>query len=637
MIMLPGQALANLLLKTLTAKSKKNFSVDKVKGIVTQLAISQIVEIFNQYGPIVPVHEKWGIQVSPTEMGVGELLLRDMHYWQRSEKGTNVVSNIPTIVALFAFWCGRFGHMAKKEPDRAFLFSIEWDVYKQSYTDLDKSPDKNWPGMWKEFLPKFTVIGGEQKRESLLKKHPLSSTKRKTPFTPKEIKYMTSKTKTFKELVDLIIVSGDEDDIWLTQSDCDHMREAAVDFDYEKNYVQFYKQNAICTGIIASCFASPEKEKEKRDTREKYLFPKGHPGLTGVVRQGGNEDQDEGDGDGDQEVEHDSNEEGSGHGEQKKVGNQDHGKNTDDATSEENDPDISDAHVPGDSISDGETGQKGGAHGSEAAAAAGVAARTADTGVLIPTFKLTYTDQQLYSKLYRDHMGNVGKKINNKHRKDAATSALSGILRASCEKTAMIACVLACVEELKIKVSKNSADDPAGWASIEKKIKPFLAVSEGRVDSYQPNAKDLGGFLAKVCQSVLGLVKKCAKDQAIKSLSKSLFEDGDQLAGLLKEAGNKKGILKVAEDDAIDPPKDGNDEQSTQVVDMDVEQTHNKESAQDGNEVGESISTWSNVLTKLILSGELDPNSDSLEIEGLLTAWSWLPPDQEGLDNDDQE
>jgi hypothetical protein len=201
----------------------------------------------------------------------------------------------------------------------------------------------------------------------------------------------------------------------------------------------------------------------------------------------------------------------------------------------------------------------------------------------------------------------------------------------------MIACVLACVEELKIKVSKNSPDDPAGWASIKKKIKPLLAVSEGGVESCQPIAKDLGGFLAKVCQGVLGLVKKCAKDQAIKSLSKSLLEDGDQLAGLLKEAGNKKGMLKVTEDDATDQPKDGNEEQSTQVVDMDVEQTHNEESDPDSNEVGESISTWSNVLTKLILSGELDPNTDSLDIEGLLTAWSWLPADQEGLDDDDQE
>jgi hypothetical protein len=435
------------------------------------------------------------------------------------------------------------------------------------------------------------------------------------------------------------------------------MREAAVDFEYETNYVQFYKQNAICTGIIASCFASPEKEKEKRDTREKYLFPKGRPGLTGVVGQGGNEDHHD-EGDGDQKVEHDSNKKGSGHGEQKKVGNQDHGKNTDDATSEDNDPeenedndpDVSDAHIPGDNISDGETGQKRGADGGEAPAAAGVAARSADTGVLIPTFKLTSTDQQLYSKLYRDHMGNVEDKNKNHHHKDyaklalaraahrrnAAESALSGVLRASCEKTAMIASVLACMGELKIKVSKNSPDDPAGWASVEEKVKPLLAVSEGRVDSYQPIAKDLGGFLAKVCQEVLHSVKKCAEDQDIKSLSTTLLEDGNKLAGLLKDTGNKKGKLKVAEDDATDRPKDGNEEQSTQVVDMDVEQTRNEESDPDCNNVGESISTWSNVLTKLILSGELDPNSDSLDIEGL-TAWSWLPPDQEGLDNDDQE
>ena len=153
MIMLPGQALANLLLKTLTAKSSKNFSVDKVKGIVTQLAISQIVEIFNQYGPIVPVHEKWGIQVSPTEMGVGELLLRDMHYWQRSEKGTNVVSNIPTIVAYLPFGVLALVIRQKKNQTELSSFLLNGMCTSNHTPTLTNHPTRIGQGCGKNFYP----------------------------------------------------------------------------------------------------------------------------------------------------------------------------------------------------------------------------------------------------------------------------------------------------------------------------------------------------------------------------------------------------------------------------------------------------------------------------------------------------
>ena len=175
MIMLPGQALGNLLLKTLVAKSNKKMTSDKVKAMVTQLAISQIVEIFNQYGPIVPVNKKWcENRMDP----IGDLLLTDMHYWQRRAVGNNMVSNIPTIVAMFAYWCGRFGHLAETQPSYAFFFSIEWmSVYQQSYKALVKAPEKNWPRIWMDFYPKFTVIGGEKKG--------IRCSKTTSPFRPK--------------------------------------------------------------------------------------------------------------------------------------------------------------------------------------------------------------------------------------------------------------------------------------------------------------------------------------------------------------------------------------------------------------------------------------------------------------------
>ena len=297
MIMLPGQALGNLLLKCIVAKSKKNVSTDKVKGMVTQLAISQIVDIFNQYGPIVPVHKKWyGDFGMPAVAG---LLLADMHNWEREARGTDAVSNIPTIVALFAYWLGRFGHKAKEEKDRAFLFSMEWSVYMQSYKDLEKKPDQNWPEIWNDFLPQFTVIGGKEKKESVLKDLPNfdDSSKRQKPYTPTEVKCIKDHTKTFKEWVDIIIVGGDPEEL-LTGEEYNCMNRAAVDFDIESHYFQFYKNADKYTAIYASCWLN-KKDEDKWKQREDYLFPKKHSAKNDEGKQGGNEDKS-----GDNETDH---------------------------------------------------------------------------------------------------------------------------------------------------------------------------------------------------------------------------------------------------------------------------------------------------------------------------------------------
>ena len=158
-------------------------------------------------------------------------------------------------------------------------------------------------------------------------------------------------------------------------------------------------------------------------------------------------------------------------------------------------------------------------------------------------------------------------------------------------------------------------------------MKPVLAFSEGRVHSCQPIAKDLGGFLAKVCQEVVRSVKNCENED--KPISKTLFGNGNQLAGLLQLASNKGGMPEVTEENATNnPPKDGDD--------MDLEKT-NKESDRDGNIDEASTGTWGGVLARSVDSQTLDISTDSLDIGGLTTAWCWLPPAQKGLDDPDTE
>jgi hypothetical protein len=56
MIILPGQALGFLVLKNLTARDPSSKLKTKLfEGLILNLAISQVVTLFNQYGPVVPV------------------------------------------------------------------------------------------------------------------------------------------------------------------------------------------------------------------------------------------------------------------------------------------------------------------------------------------------------------------------------------------------------------------------------------------------------------------------------------------------------------------------------------------------------------------------------------------------------
>ena len=69
---------------------------------------------------------------------------------------------------------------------------------------------------------------------------------------------------------------------------------------------------------------------------------------------------------------------------------------------------------------------------------------------------------------------------------------------------------------------------------------------------------------------------------------------------------------------------------------MDVEQTMQNED-NIHNIHGVSSGTWGAVLEKLIDNRVLNTTTDSLDIEGLLTAWSCLPAKKEGLDDQDSE
>jgi hypothetical protein len=280
MIMMPGQALGFLVLKNLTARNPhKHLNSEVFTGLILNLAISQVVAIFNKYGPVVPVSKH--LQVNKMER-FSQLLLIDMYYWQRaeSEGGVHMSSNIPTIVALFAYFSGLFGHRASEDPemkDQSHLFSIEYATFYHDLCLKHQNGGSAWRKDAMKFDPKFTIINRDCYNKEKLGQVTIEKVdgetaqeikKRQEDLLKRKKNVIRCHSGTLAEWVDLLIVSGKVATIF-GSADCQLVDNATRHFDPQENVVEFY--NRIQTNCFILASSHGKSRVKDRDKRIKFL------------------------------------------------------------------------------------------------------------------------------------------------------------------------------------------------------------------------------------------------------------------------------------------------------------------------------------------------------------------------------